>query len=105
MQLIDPSKHPLQRITSRLPAIAIWRGQDLIAVSVSGFFKKMHRNIGLLIALGAYVNACQRDLYEAHFGHNPQFVKRQAADFPPVLTEQESVLVNSFDNASINDWS
>lgn len=32
-------------------------------------------------------------------------LKRDAVEFPPVLTDTESILVNSFDNSSISDWS
>ncbi|KAL6407582.1 hypothetical protein AUP68_08601 [Ilyonectria robusta] len=32
-------------------------------------------------------------------------LKRDVVEFPPVLTDTESILVNSFDNSSISDWS
>lgn len=59
----------------------------------------------ILILLGAIgVQACQRDLTLAH-GH--RHVKRQdtSAAFPPVLDVNEQILINSFDNTSIAEWS
>lgn len=59
--------------------------------------------------LASSVTACQRD-WEAlnrrivnHEGHS--HTKRDVVAFPPVLTEVESILVNSFDNKSLNEWS
>lgn len=37
--------------------------------------------------------------------HKSRHIKRDVVEFPPVLTETESILVNSFDNNSISDWS
>ncbi|PVI05750.1 N-acetylated-alpha-linked acidic dipeptidase-like protein 2 [Periconia macrospinosa] len=56
----------------------------------------------LLGAIGA--QACQRDLTFAH-GH--RHVKRQNtnATFPPALDANEQILINSFDNTSISEWS
>ncbi|KAI9849606.1 MAG: hypothetical protein M1837_002731 [Sclerophora amabilis] len=58
----------------------------------------------ILTVASLLTDACTRDhLQKRSFG-GEKLVKRQAA-FPPTLTEQESVLVDSFDNASISDWS
>lgn len=56
----------------------------------------------LTLASAALVSACARDFHEF------SFVKRDAvplAPFPPELTEEEALLVNSFDTASIDTWS
>jgi N-acetylated-alpha-linked acidic dipeptidase len=64
-------------------------------------------SIGLLVAL-AY--ACQRDwdaldrrIHRHHSFNN--HAKRAAVDYPPALSNVENILVNSFDNKSISDWS
>ncbi|KAH9907461.1 peptidase family M28 [Xylariomycetidae sp. FL2044] len=53
--------------------------------------------------------ACQRDwdaLHQRMHEHRGQpHTKRTAVEFPPVLTETESILVNSFDSKSIDSWS
>ncbi|KAF2140554.1 uncharacterized protein K452DRAFT_273177 [Aplosporella prunicola CBS 121167] len=62
-------------------------------------------NVAFMLVAGAA--ACQRDhLVSGHRArqHDSQLARRQA-DFPPVLSDTESILVNSFDNTSINDWS
>lgn len=38
-------------------------------------------------------------------GSNKRHLSRRAAAYPPQLTDQESILVNSFDNASISESS
>lgn len=54
----------------------------------------------MLAAIGA--QACQR---ERAFQHHPhKRVKRQTA-FPPALTPNEEILLNSFDSVSISEWS
>jgi N-acetylated-alpha-linked acidic dipeptidase len=57
----------------------------------------------LLSAIGA--QACQREF--AFKSHSHSQIKRQNtnATFPPVLTPDEQILINSFDNTSISDWS
>ncbi|KAG9185239.1 putative glutamate carboxypeptidase [Alternaria panax] len=53
-----------------------------------------------LAAIGA--QACQR---ERAFQHHPhKHVKRQSV-FPPALTPDEQILLNSFDSVSISEWS
>ena len=54
----------------------------------------------VLAAIGA--QACQR---ERAFNHHPhKHVKRQTT-FPPALTPDEEILLNSFDTTSISEWS
>ncbi|KAF2020298.1 Zn-dependent exopeptidase [Aaosphaeria arxii CBS 175.79] len=69
----------------------------------------MGRLLALLMLLGG-ASACQRD-WDAlhrrkhqHQSHN-NHAKRAEVDYPPALSDVESVLVNSFDNKSISDWS
>lgn len=68
----------------------------------------MRRYLLSSLSFAAVVYACQREWYEP-LGHqhnlHKRVVKREEADFPPVLTEQETFLVNSFDNNTIDDWS
>ncbi|KAL0253100.1 hypothetical protein SLS55_010551 [Diplodia seriata] len=52
--------------------------------------------------------ACQRDfLTPRSVGphRHSKLAARQEAAFPPVLSETESILVNSFDNTTIDSWS
>ncbi|KAI5918382.1 peptidase family M28 [Camillea tinctor] len=60
-----------------------------------------------LAATGIY--ACQRDWESLHMRihkhKNHLHAKRSAVEYPPVLTETESILVNSFDSKSIDSWS
>jgi hypothetical protein len=63
----------------------------------------MKASLFLLGAIGA--QACQR---ERHFvNHRQAYVKRQNenATFPPALDTNEQILLNSFDNTSISEWS
>jgi N-acetylated-alpha-linked acidic dipeptidase len=57
----------------------------------------------LLAAIGA--EACQREFAFKSDSH--LHVKRQDtnATFPPVLTPNEQILIDSFDNTSISEWS
>ena len=55
---------------------------------------------GSLLAFAALASACAKDRIEV----SQRVVKRDAAPlapFPPQLTEEESILVNSFDSESI----
>ncbi|KAF1963063.1 N-acetylated-alpha-linked acidic dipeptidase-like protein 2 [Byssothecium circinans] len=59
----------------------------------------------ILVLIGAIgAQACQRDLTLTHAHRH---VKRQNknATFPPVLDANEQVLISSFDNTSISQWS
>ena len=68
----------------------------------------MPRYLFTSLSFAAVVYACQREWYlplgHTH-KHQSTLHKRQEAAFPPVLTEQETLLVNSFDNNTIDDWS
>ena len=59
--------------------------------------------LALSIPLG---DACTREHPNRRFldPHHPDLAKR-AAEFPPVLTDEEAILVNSFDSNSVSDWS
>jgi N-acetylated-alpha-linked acidic dipeptidase len=63
----------------------------------------MKASLFLLAAIGA--QACQRERNFVH--HRHANVKRQSANatFPPVLDANEQILLNSFDNTSIAEWS
>lgn len=60
----------------------------------------MRASIFLLAAIGA--EACQRE--RAFKSHAHSHIKRQSS-FPPVLDANEQILINSFDNTSIAEWS
>lgn len=51
--------------------------------------------------------ACIRDFSEERHTHSHvhRDLSKREVEYPPVLTEPESILVNSFDNNSISDWS
>ncbi|KAH7090360.1 N-acetylated-alpha-linked acidic dipeptidase-like protein 2 [Paraphoma chrysanthemicola] len=63
----------------------------------------MKTSLFLLGAIGA--QACQRERAFVHHSH--PHVKRQTnnATFPPALDANEQILINSFDNTSISEWS
>ncbi|KAH7398679.1 N-acetylated-alpha-linked acidic dipeptidase-like protein 2 [Phaeosphaeria sp. MPI-PUGE-AT-0046c] len=63
----------------------------------------MKSAVFLLGAIG--VQACQRERTFVHHSH--AHVKRQSSNttFPPVLDPNEQILLNSFDNTSISEWS
>lgn len=56
--------------------------------------------IAVFLALPPGLHACQR---ERHF-HTHQHTKRQASP-PPTLSSDETLIISSFDNNSISDWS
>ncbi|KAH7184884.1 uncharacterized protein B0J16DRAFT_304122 [Fusarium flagelliforme] len=67
----------------------------------------MHfRKLSAIAALAAGASACQRDLvmHKRHT-HRQPLAKRSDTNWPPVLTDQETILVNAFDNSSIDEWS
>lgn len=70
----------------------------------------MPRLLTSLVLLGALAYACQRDWdalhrrIHQHQAHN-KHAKRAEVEYPPALTETETILVNSFDNKSLSDWS
>ncbi|KAH7116693.1 N-acetylated-alpha-linked acidic dipeptidase-like protein 2 [Dendryphion nanum] len=59
----------------------------------------------VLLAAAIGANACQRDLN--FHPHDHHIVKRQRTNvtFPPVLNQNEQILLDSFDNTSISQWS
>jgi N-acetylated-alpha-linked acidic dipeptidase len=63
----------------------------------------MKSSLFLLGAIGA--QACMRERTFAHHSH--AHVKRQTSNstFPPVLDTNEQILLGSFDNTSIAEWS
>lgn len=70
----------------------------------------MPRLLSSFIALAAVAYACQRDWdtfnhrVHQHRSHS-KHAKRAEVEYPPSLTETESILVNSFDNKSLSEWS
>lgn len=65
----------------------------------------MQRYLLSSLSLAAVVYACQKEwlhpLGQTHF--HSGVVKRQEVAFPPVLTSEETIIVNSFDNNTIED--
>jgi N-acetylated-alpha-linked acidic dipeptidase len=70
----------------------------------------MARLLSFLVLLVALTYACQRDWdaldrrIHQHRSLN-NHAKRSTVDYPPALSDIETILVNSFDNKSISDWS
>ena len=70
----------------------------------------MPRILSSIVLLSALAYACQRDWdalhrrIHQHASYN-RHAKRSVVTYPPSLSETESILVNSFDNKSISDWS
>lgn len=74
----------------------------------------MLKTISVGLALTAGVYACLNDKAETaslqarrhtRDHHRSRHLKRDVVQYPPILTETESILVNSLDNNSISDWS
>ncbi|CAG7558721.1 unnamed protein product [Fusarium equiseti] len=72
----------------------------------------MSRTLASAILTAACVYACLPDKDElAHLRSKRSsrsssgLTKRETVPFPPILSETETLLVNSFDNVSISDWS
>ncbi|KIW94076.1 uncharacterized protein Z519_05392 [Cladophialophora bantiana CBS 173.52] len=64
------------------------------------------RPLPLLSLRAIVVLACGRDhLHSQVFDHHVALAKRQETVFPPVLDQNEAILLNSFDNATIESWS
>ncbi|KAK4450236.1 glutamate carboxypeptidase-like protein 2 [Podospora aff. communis PSN243] len=55
-----------------------------------------------VLSLAGLASACLRDFSAPHTHRKP--LVRRAVQFPPVLTEHETLLANSFDANSIDDW-
>jgi N-acetylated-alpha-linked acidic dipeptidase len=56
-----------------------------------------------LLSLSILVQACQHE--HASRLDIPRHLLKRQSDYPPVLDAHESILVNSFDNNTISDWS
>lgn len=68
----------------------------------------MPRILGSVALVAGLAYACQKDwdaLDKRHKHQDHRHAKRADVQYPPALTETESILVNSFDNTSISDWS
>jgi N-acetylated-alpha-linked acidic dipeptidase len=69
------------------------------------------RSLATTLALATGASACARDIFvEKRHTHSKPFAKRTEDDgsvtqWPPVLTEHETLLVNAFDNVTIDEWS
>ncbi|KAK0667953.1 putative glutamate carboxypeptidase 2 [Cercophora samala] len=65
---------------------------------------KYHVTAGAVLSFSSLASACLREFNAEHIHtHRKPILRRQAA-WPPVLTEQETILSNSFDANSIDDW-
>ncbi|KAJ3456577.1 hypothetical protein MRS44_016600 [Fusarium solani] len=63
------------------------------------------QQLSVLAAFASSASACQRDFnLEARHTHRKPLVKRND-QWPPILNDHETLLVNSFDNVSIDEWS
>ena len=61
--------------------------------------------ISLVLTSATGVSACSKDLlFEKRHTHRKPITKRNE-NWPPVLGEHETILVNAFDNVTIDDWS
>ncbi|KAK2041439.1 PA domain-containing protein [Colletotrichum somersetense] len=66
----------------------------------------MRGQLFISLASSGLVLACQRDLVlERGHTHRQPITKRADDQWPPVLSEQETILVNAFDNLTIDEWS
>ena len=64
------------------------------------------RSIPLLALYVTSAIACPREhLQPQVFSPHLALSKRQETAFPPVLEQNEAILLNSFDNTSIESWS
>jgi N-acetylated-alpha-linked acidic dipeptidase len=58
-----------------------------------------------LLAFAACVYACARDFFPAKRHTHRQPIRKRNDAWPPVLDENETLLVNAFDNVTIDQWS
>lgn len=59
----------------------------------------------LLLGLPPLALACQRDFSSGHtHSHRQPVLRRNTDQWPPVLSDHETLLVNSFDNNTLDDW-
>lgn len=62
--------------------------------------------VSLALTYVALASACQRDFFvEKRHTHRKPITKRADDVWPPVLTEEETILVNAFDNVTVDEWS
>lgn len=64
---------------------------------------RVSRSCFLAASAAQAVYACQREQRHEFHAHKA-LEKRQVTDFPPQPTAEESVLLNSFDNTTIEQW-
>jgi N-acetylated-alpha-linked acidic dipeptidase len=62
------------------------------------------RSLLPLLSLTGIASGCQRDFNPPKHSHRKPLVRREQ-QWPPVLSKHETILVNSFDNNTIDDWS
>ncbi|KAK2016989.1 PA domain-containing protein [Colletotrichum eremochloae] len=66
----------------------------------------MRGQLSIALALSGLVLACQRDVVlERRHTHRKPITKRADDQWPPILSEEETILVNAFDNVTIDEWS
>ncbi|KAK1573293.1 PA domain-containing protein [Colletotrichum navitas] len=66
----------------------------------------MRGQLSIALAFSGLALACQRDLVlERRYTHRKPITKRADDQWPPILSEEETVLVNAFDNVTIDEWS
>lgn len=63
------------------------------------------QNLLTLAALASSVSACHHDFNVVARHTHRQALSKRNEQWPPVLDDAETVLVNSFDNVTIDDWS
>ncbi|KAK1658373.1 PA domain-containing protein [Colletotrichum godetiae] len=64
------------------------------------------RQVSLALTYAALASACQRDFFvEKRHTHRKPIAKRADDVWPPVLSEEETILVNAFDNVTVDEWS
>ncbi|PGH07769.1 hypothetical protein AJ79_06157 [Helicocarpus griseus UAMH5409] len=62
--------------------------------------------VSLLTLSSSLVDACAKDyIHRKSLEPRELTLAKRAGEFPPVLTDHESVLLNSFDSNTISDWS
>jgi N-acetylated-alpha-linked acidic dipeptidase len=65
----------------------------------------MARLLLLALSIVRLTTACQRELHSLDFTQNAPLLPRQEFRFPPVWTENEKILHESFSTATIEQWS
>ncbi|OHF00646.1 PA domain-containing protein [Colletotrichum orchidophilum] len=63
-------------------------------------------HVSLALTYAALASACQRDFFvEKRHTHRKPITKRADDVWPPVLSDEETILVNAFDNVTVDEWS